>query len=140
MQNFYRKKRYYANKYTYNELVVNDNDDGVSDLVGNIVKKLDKTNKCLGIILDLSKAFVNIHVNTLFLKLERSGIKAKPLQVYRDYLTNRKQCVKIGELIWYGVSQGTKLELVHFLIYFNKLCTYQILTAKSTLMPMTHLY
>lgn len=37
------------------------NNDAVGDLVNNIVKELDKINKCLGILLDLSETFGTVH-------------------------------------------------------------------------------
>lgn len=69
--------------------------DAINDLVVNIVKELGKRNKFLGIFLDLSKTFSTVHISTLLLKLEKSGIRGLVLETFQDYLTNQNQCVKI---------------------------------------------
>ena len=62
------------------------------------------------VYLDFQKAFDKV-VHTLFLKLEMIGVVGSILEVIKDYLTNRKQCVKVNNqysdqgLVTSGVPQ-----------------------------------
>lgn len=89
--------------------------DAVLDLTNFVVEALDKGRKSIAIFLDLSKAFDTVSIPHLISKLSTLGIRDKQLGLFSSYLTNRKQCVKIGEnvssalTVEYGVPQGSIL-------------------------------
>ena len=60
-------------------------------------------------------------------KLYRYGIRGNPLRWFENYLYNRNQVVKVGDTISSsqtiicGISQGSTLGLLLFLLYINDL-------------------
>ncbi|CAK1604430.1 unnamed protein product [Parnassius mnemosyne] len=101
-----------------------------------IVQKLDSNKKCITIFIDLQKAFDTISSSKLIEKLEKMGIRNVQLQLFRDYLQNRSQRVRIGEIfsderpINYGVPQGSIIDPTLFLCYINDLCQLNIPNCK----------
>ncbi len=90
-----------------------------------IVNALNRGNYCIGVFLDLRKAFDSYSHDILLKKLEKLGIRGTVLSWFESYLKNRMQTVDInGSLsptleILFGVLQGSNLGPLLFLCYIN---------------------
>ena len=68
---------------------------------------------CLAVFLDLKKAFHNVNHKVLLKKLEHAGIRGVAHRLFQNYLSDRKQFVKLGnicsnlEIVKCGVPQGS---------------------------------
>ena len=75
--------------------------------------------------MDLSKSFDCLPHDLLLLKLEYYGLSKSALNLLKSYLSNRKQCVRIGQSvnemldIYKDVPQGTIFHSVLFNVFIN---------------------
>ncbi|KAJ4440933.1 hypothetical protein ANN_10782 [Periplaneta americana] len=59
--------------------------------------ELDSGKKCLGVFLDIQKAFDTVDHNILTSKLHAYGIKGIALNLFKSYLSNRSQLAKFND-------------------------------------------
>ena len=108
-------------------------------LLNDITKENDKQTKnlTLSVFIDLSKPFDTINHDILLKKLEYLGIRGVANQWFKDYLTDRKQYMKLDENIsscqslMCAVAQGSILAPILFLIYVNDICSCSTLNILS---------
>ena len=67
---------------------------GALELIGRILTLIDNKEKPINIYSDLSKAFDTLDYSILIDKLEFYGLKGVALDLFKNYLTNRKQTNK----------------------------------------------
>ena len=94
-----------------------------------ITKALDEGNYCIGVFLDLKKAFDVCSHEILLKKLQKMGIRGNTYNWFKNYLAGRKQFVDINGsksdplAINISVIQGSILGPILFLCYINDFFT-----------------
>jgi hypothetical protein len=98
-------------------------------IVNYISKALDEGNYCIGVFLDLKKAFDVCSHEILLKKLQKMGVRGNTYNWFKNYLAGRSQFVDINgnksENLEINISviQGSILGPILFLCYINDFYT-----------------
>ena len=125
MHYFTRNKLF--NQVQFGFLAELSTQDAMLHLTEKIYSNLHRELSTLAVYVDFSKAFDTLNRSILIKKLAIYGIRGIPLELFKSYLDDRFQAVKVNNIISEfkpinaGVPQGSVLGPILYLIYVNEI-------------------
>ena len=115
----YQKQFGFRNPHSTNHTLIT--------ITETIREALDRDEYSCGVFLEFQKAFDTVNHKILIGKLNHYGAREIPLDWFQSYLTNRQEKTSMKGIfsdsltVAYGVSQGSILGVLLFLLYINDL-------------------
>ena len=118
-------KRIYKRQFGYRKK--SSTETAALEMISEIQKEIDKKSKVSLVFMDLQKAFDIVDINELLLTLNNCGIRGNALKLFKSYLSDRRQVVRINGILsseitfTQGVVQGSVLGSWLFILFFNSI-------------------